>query len=141
MSHRDEHLGDLPPAMQRLFDADLTDVEGEECLSEGDLADWLDDALSTRQRESALAHLARCRGCQARLVALHRDTESAWSAGTSVPVVEQRPAGERVDWPDPPSSEAESSGPAVGRAGLEKSKDQNDLDDEERKRRFVSGQS
>ena len=50
------------------------------CLDDEMLAQYLDRSLSPEDREEAEKHLAACRRCQARLVALHRELKAVRAA-------------------------------------------------------------
>lgn len=141
MSRRDDHRNELPETLRELFTGPAGACAGEACLEDSQLAAWLDQTLGDTERTEALIHLSRCRACQARLVSLHEEIAQAWAADTPVPMVESRPEGRLVTWRENPPVNGNGAKPAQGHAECEKSKDGNGLDDEERKRRFVSGQS
>jgi hypothetical protein len=138
--HDEDHRRELPEALRELFSGPIEALTGEDCLDEAVLAAWLDETLDAAEHAEALDHLACCRHCQARLVALHHEVAFAWAPDSPLPVVDHRREGELVSWEGRPAGEA--AAPALMEdAELEMSKDPTHRLSEERKRRFLSGQS
>ena len=138
----DTHRAELPKNLRDLFAGPPDSGAGDACLDEEQLAAWLDQTLEEAEQLEALKHLTQCRHCQTRLVALYRDIAFAWDPDAPLPVVDKRLQGVLVKWVEPsPAREGNGQQKPVEVADREKSKDGNGSDDEERKRRFVSGQS